>query len=91
MFSGIAVVTLATLNMIRQLVELGVIELPKQAFTDPVVVTDSEVVIECEAYESDVGADLGDVESGGPLPAHFRPVQEAAAERRAQRQASQSD
>jgi hypothetical protein len=43
-FSGVAVVALATLNMIRQLVKRDVIDLPEDAFTDDVVVTETEMI-----------------------------------------------
>jgi hypothetical protein len=89
-FSGVAVVALATSNMLRQLVELGAIELPEEAFTDHVVVTEREIIREVEAYETDVGIDVSDdlaafMESGQPLPAHIRPLHELMAELRAQR------
>ena len=61
-FSGVAVIAVATLNMIRQLVELGVVELPEQPFTDDVVVTQSEIRVELvDAYQADVGVDTSDL------------------------------
>lgn len=84
-FSHIAVVAIETLHYINHLVELGVIELPVGTFSDPVIVSDIEYVREGQAYESEVGADLGDVTSGGPLPDHFRPLFDAIHELRQQR------
>lgn len=40
-------------------------------------VTDTEVVLEGKMYESEVVADLGDFDSGGPVPQHFRPAFDA--------------
>lgn len=76
-FSHVAVMALHTLVYIKQLVEAGVVQLPDAAFTDQVIVTDTEVVIEGKMYESEVGADLGDFELGGPVPHHFRPAFDA--------------
>lgn len=90
-FSGIAVMALATLNLIRQLDELGVVDLPERAFTDDVVVTASQVAEEVEAYFADVGVDLtADVNaflrSGKPLPPHIRPMAQELAILRASQQ-----
>jgi hypothetical protein len=74
LFSQMAVVAIETLHYINHLVELGVIELPVGTFSDPVTVTDTEFVMEGRLYESEIEADLGDAETGGPLPDHFRPV-----------------
>lgn len=41
-FSAIAIVALATRNLIRQLVDLGAVTLPEGTFTDPVVATETE-------------------------------------------------
>jgi hypothetical protein len=71
-FSHMAVVAIETLHYINHLVELGVIELPVGTFSDPVIVT--EFVTEGLLYESEVGADLGDSETGGPIPDHLRPA-----------------
>lgn len=76
-FSHVAVMALHTLVYIKQLIEAGVIQLPEAAFKDQVIVTDTEVVIEGKMYESEVGADLGDFELGGPVPQHFRPAFDA--------------
>lgn len=76
-FSHVAVMALHTLAYIKQLVEAGVVQVPVEAFTDQVIVTDTEVVIEGKIYESEVGADLGDFELGGPVPEHFRPAFDA--------------
>jgi hypothetical protein len=76
-FSHVAVMSLRTLDYLKQLVEHGVLQLPAEAFSDDVIITDTEVVIDGPFYESEVGADLGDWESGGPLPAHFRPAFDA--------------
>lgn len=73
-FSHLAVVAIETLHYINSLVELDVITLPVGTFSDPVIVTDNEYVTHGRAYESEVGADLGDVPIGGPLPSHFRPL-----------------
>jgi hypothetical protein len=85
-FSGLAILALATHNFIGQLVELGTIQLPAETFSDPVIVTETEFVWECEVYESEVGADLGDVESGGPVPDHFRPLFDSVKELREERE-----
>jgi hypothetical protein len=71
---------------INQLVELGTIQLPAETFSDPVIVTETEFVWECEVYESEVGADLCDVESGGPVPDHFRPLFDSVKELREERE-----
>lgn len=76
-FSHVAVMALHTLVYIKQLVEVGAIQLPEAAFNDQVIVTDTEVVMEGKMYESEVGADLGDFELGGPVPQHFRPAFDA--------------
>lgn len=73
-FSHLAVVAIETLHYINHLVEFDVIELPVGTFTDPVTVTDTEFVMKGLLYESEVGADLGDAETGGPLPGHFHPA-----------------
>jgi hypothetical protein len=82
-FSGVAVVAVATLNLIRQLIELGVVDLPGTAFTDDVVVTQREIRVEVvQAYHTDVGADMTEVvralleQTGEALPPNVRPVQE---------------
>lgn len=91
-FSGVAVVAVATLNLIRQLVELGVVDLPGTAFTDDVVVTQREIRVEvAKAYHTDVGADMTDVlkrlleRTGEDLPPNVRPVQELMDQLREQR------
>lgn len=73
-FSQMAVVAIETLHYINHLVELGLITLPVGTFSDPVVVTKSEFVIEGKLFEGEVGADIGDVATGGPIPDHFRPA-----------------
>lgn len=73
-FSHMAVVAIETLHYINYLVELGVISLPVGTFSDPVVVSNTEYVVEGKLYEGDVGADIGDVATGGPVPEHFRPA-----------------
>lgn len=62
-----------TLHYLNELVEQGVIDLPVGTFTDPVVVTDAVYVTEGRLYQSEVGADLGDVATGGPIPEPFGP------------------
>jgi hypothetical protein len=91
-FSGVAVVAVMTLNVLRQFVELGVIVLPKAAFTDDVVVTQNEIRLEvAEALRTDVGVDTTDAvnallqQTGHPLPPNVRPVQEMMDELREQR------
>ncbi|WP_156298545.1 hypothetical protein [Mycobacterium paragordonae] len=79
-FSHMAVVAVETLHYINQLVELGVIALPVGTFSDPVVVTKSEFVISGKMYGGEVGADIGDVSIGGPIPDHFRPAFEVIQE-----------
>lgn len=93
LFSGIGAVAVATSNMLRQFVELGVVELPEEAFTDAVVVTRTELRIEvADAYHTDVGADMTETienllrRTGDPLPPNVRPVQELMDELRAQRE-----
>lgn len=83
LFSGIAVVAIATSNMLRQFVELGVVNLPDEAFTDDVVVTETELRVEvAEAYHTDVGADLTETtqnllrQTGEPLPHGVRSLDE---------------
>jgi hypothetical protein len=73
-FSHIAIVAVATLNYIRQLCDLGKLVLLETAFTDPVIVTDTEVVLEGQAYTGPVGSevDVADVLAGGQLPEGFR-------------------
>ncbi len=79
-FSHIAVVAIETLHYINGLVELGVIGLPPGTFTDRVVVTDTEYVVEGRGYEAPMGADLSAVPIGGPLPSDFRTVFDAVQE-----------
>lgn len=79
-FSHIAVVAIETLHYINELVELGLIDLPVGTFSDQVIVTATELVWEGQMYQSEVGADLGDALSGGPLPDHFRPAFDLAHE-----------
>lgn len=95
-FSGVAVVAIATMNLIRQMVESGVIDLPEEAFTDAVVVTETEIVHEVEVYRTDVGIDVTDdlnalFQSGQELPEHIRPLDDAVRELRAQREQQRSD
>lgn len=73
-FAHMTVLAIETLHYINHLVELDVIQLPVGTFSDPVIVTDAEIVMEGFFYQSDVGADPGDAETGGPIPDHFRPA-----------------
>lgn len=73
-FAHVAVVAIETLHYINELAELGVVALPVGTFSDPVIVTATEYVREGQMVFSEVGADLGEVMSGGPLPEHFRPA-----------------
>lgn len=86
MFSHMAVVAIETLHYVNELVELGILDLPVGTFTDPVIVTDIECVMQAYFYDTDVGADLSVLDSeipdhvasraGGPArePAYDRAV-----------------
>ena len=79
-FAGVAVIAIATLNMIRQFAELGVVELPAEVFTDDVVVTQTEVRHEVDVFHSEVGVDPAAAlesllrRSDAPMPPEFQPV-----------------
>lgn len=79
-FSHVAVMSLRTLDYLKQLDEHGVIQIPVEALNDDVIVTDTEVVIDGSFYEAPVGSERGGWESGGPLPDHFRPAFDAVHE-----------
>jgi hypothetical protein len=84
-FSHIAVVAIETLHYINALAEMGVIDLPPGTFTDRVVVTETEYVVEGRGYQAPVGADLGAVSVAGCLPSGFRPMFDAVQELQRQR------
>ncbi|MBB4855595.1 hypothetical protein HNP40_003002 [Mycobacteroides chelonae] len=73
-FSHMAVVAIETLHYINQLVELGVVALPVGAFSDPVVVSNTEHVVEGMFYQAEAGTDVGDVSATGPVSDRFRPA-----------------
>lgn len=73
-FSHMAVIAIETLHYINALVELEEIALPIGTFSDPVAVRITELVVEGALYEGEMGADIGDVAAGGPVPPHFRPA-----------------
>jgi hypothetical protein len=75
-FSHMAVVALDTLHYLNDLVRLGLLELPVGTFSDRVVVTDSEYVMQAYWFDTEVGADLNVLDS--EVPEHLRPALELA-------------
>jgi hypothetical protein len=73
-FSHIAVIALRTLDYIKLLSELGKLELPDGTFTDPVTVTNTEIVMDGQLFAGPVGTEvnLPDVLSSGQIPEGFR-------------------
>lgn len=96
-FSGVAVIAIATSNMLRQFVDLGVIELPAAVFTDEVAVTQTEIRHEVEVFHAEVGVDPTAAletllrRSAAPLPPEFQPVGNLLDEARTQREAGQNN
>jgi hypothetical protein len=85
-FSHMAVVAIETLHYMNELVELGVLELPVGTFSDPVVVTDSEYVMQAYFFDTEVGADLSELDP--VIPEHLRPAFELAQQLMANREGS---
>lgn len=75
-FSHMAVVAIETLHYINELVELGILDLPVGTFSDPVVVTDRDYVVQRYWFDTDVGADLSVLDS--EVPEELRPALELA-------------
>lgn len=84
-FSHIALVALHTLRYVEGLHKHGKIKLPDATFSDPVVVTSTEVVDEGQVYEGDTGSDLSGLGLNDPLPQGFRPAFDAVHEAHQQR------
>ncbi len=85
-FSYMAVVAIETLQYINRLVELGLLDLPVGTFSDPVVVTDREYVRQAYFFDTEVGADLSELDS--EIPEHLRPALNLAKKLMASREES---